>query len=203
MPVALQRWSTFLYGALIKASFSVLQAPTHTDYEVEYDVIFQAELIVSGAQFSLSLPGLQSDSAWLHDAAVGPWEGSNEELWEAGCLLAVERGDVGRTLRDGRWERSRGGWRVKHEKQTGESMQWFKKMNGKMDPIPLEGPASQKPVTTLPASLCCFSRRRLCFFVVNQVTKVKAFPSSSRRWLVFSDHKVIKTFGAEACSVMV
>lgn len=38
---------------------------------------------------------LQSDFAPLRDAAVGPWYGSNEELWQAGCLLAAQGGFEG------------------------------------------------------------------------------------------------------------
>lgn len=53
MPCAPLCSTTFSIRSLIKASFSC-SASTHTHCGLEYDVIFQAELIVSGVRFFLS-----------------------------------------------------------------------------------------------------------------------------------------------------
>lgn len=86
---------------------AILLAPTHThthrerhthtetvDWSLEYDVIFQPELIVSRAQLSPwsqrereSNVGLCS----LTQCSPGSLQGSNEELWEAASWLWRER----------------------------------------------------------------------------------------------------------------
>lgn len=95
--------SCFLYEALIKASFSPSAGTQHThrDFGLEYDVIFQAELIVSGAQFSLS-----GCCRTLHCYTMQPWMPGNalmktyekldvSWLWREECREDTERWKMG------------------------------------------------------------------------------------------------------------
>lgn len=83
-------WARFIHGALIKASFSH-PAGTHAQRMwIGVWCYFPGWVnCLWGTVLSL---WLQSDFAVLHNGAVGPWYGSNEELWRAGCLLASCRG---------------------------------------------------------------------------------------------------------------
>lgn len=69
------------------------------------------------------------DFALLHDAAVDAWECSNEDLWEAGCLLAVEGG-----MQGGHWKMEDGSeaekgeeWSVRRrrERACSETERWM------------------------------------------------------------------------------
>lgn len=100
-PQAIFASTHFQYGALIKASYS---CPAGTHAQKPWTGIWCYfpgwANCLRGSVLSV---WLHSDFALLHDAAVVLWDGSNEDLWEAGCLVAVRGG-----LERGRKERGDG-----------------------------------------------------------------------------------------------
>lgn len=202
----------FLYRALIKGSFS-RPASTHTRRHCgpEYDVIFQAELIVSGAQFLLSL-WLQSDFALLRDSAAAPREGSNEELWEAGCLLATKR-ERERETKGGNGEKEDGSEAEEGEEwslggrwgREEDGMQWGRMMDRrkKKEEAPwkllqAKRVLLQDPALSIGGDVMSLDHRGENDDII--FLKPKLWHGHQGRWLVFCNQKITAAF-AFLCNV--
>lgn len=162
----LQCFNLFPTGPESKSASVALPAPTHTNW-LEYDIIFQAELIVSGARFSLHkcvrtllcytmqpwLPGMalmktyeKLDASWLS----GGWgcvggggcrkreDGRTAEKAESD--LWEEDGEMGKDRDEMQEDRKM------DERKDGRETYW------RGDPSPLDDPASQMPVTAVHCS---------------------------------------------------